>query len=155
VVKYIDETLEALADPSRRGAVDLLMTGPKRAGELAQALGLSGPAASRHLRTLRRCGLVEVNLDRDDSRARLYSLRPERFEDLSAWLEEVRMFWTEQLESFKDYAEARAPMKDSLKAGRGKARRSPKTSSKREKTTEKKEGGHEDDGGQRRHRRKG
>jgi DNA-binding transcriptional ArsR family regulator len=37
----IDKTLVALADPTRRGVIDLLRTGPRRAGELAEALDMA------------------------------------------------------------------------------------------------------------------
>ncbi len=110
MVNYLDGTLNALAEPNRRAVVDLLRAGPKRAGDLAEAIEASGPAASRHLRTLERSGLVDVVPDPDDARARVYRLKPERFEELSAWLDQVREFWTLQLASFKDYAERHAGM---------------------------------------------
>ncbi|HEX5671798.1 MAG TPA: helix-turn-helix domain-containing protein, partial [Acidimicrobiia bacterium] len=50
----LDETLTALADPTRRMVVDLLARGPQSAGALATAVGSSPPAMSRHLRVLRR-----------------------------------------------------------------------------------------------------
>ena len=49
----IDSTLAALADPTRRGVIDLLRERPRRAGELAAAARMSAPAMSRHLRVLR------------------------------------------------------------------------------------------------------
>jgi DNA-binding transcriptional ArsR family regulator len=107
-VSDLDATLSALADPNRRVIVELLRAGPKRAGQLALALGASGPAASRHLRMLERSGLVEVASDPDDARIRLYNLRRERFEDLSSWLAQVGQFWAGQLDSFKKYAEQKA-----------------------------------------------
>ena len=48
--RTVDQTLAALADPYRRRAVELLGQRPRRAGELAEALGLPAPAMSRHLR---------------------------------------------------------------------------------------------------------
>jgi DNA-binding transcriptional ArsR family regulator len=50
----LDRVLTALADPYRRRAVELLRERPRRAGELAEALGLSSPAMSKHLRALRK-----------------------------------------------------------------------------------------------------
>ena len=50
--RSIDKTLLALADPTRRGVIDLLRTGPRRAGELADALDMAKPAMTRHLRLL-------------------------------------------------------------------------------------------------------
>ena len=97
----LDQTLAALADPTRRGVVDLLRQRPRRAGELASACRLSPPAMSRHLRVLRRSGLVEEERMEDDARVRVYRLRPEPFRDLQGWLREVEAFWTYQLDSFQ------------------------------------------------------
>ena len=74
----MDRTLAALADPERRRAIELLREGPRRAGDLAKAIGLPAPAMSRHLRVLRQSGLVEVgeNHPEFDARVRIYSLRP-------------------------------------------------------------------------------
>ena len=101
----IDTTFEALADPSRRGVVDLLRKKPRRAGELADALGMSAPAMSRHLRVLRKNGLVELEADEDDARAKVYRLRQEPFSQLRSWLEGVERFWALELSAFKDHAE--------------------------------------------------
>lgn len=114
MVNDIDRTLSALADPTRRKVVDLLRERPRRAGELAASLGTSGPALSRHLRILRTHGLVEVDAGPadQDARLRVYRLRREPFNDLQAWLEQVEMFWTDQLGAFKAYAESKAKGKD-------------------------------------------
>jgi DNA-binding transcriptional ArsR family regulator len=103
----LDTTLAALADPTRRYVVELLQQGPRRAGELAAASGMSGPAMSRHLRVLRASGLVEVEGQgvEQDARLRVYRLRPEPFVALQAWLDQVQSFWTEQLNAFKVHAE--------------------------------------------------
>jgi DNA-binding transcriptional ArsR family regulator len=102
----LDATLLALADPNRRGVIDLLRRGPRRAGELADELGLSPPAMSRHLRVLRTHGLIEPALDKADARAKVYHLRPEKFAQLRAWLDDVERFWALQLDAFKRHAES-------------------------------------------------
>jgi DNA-binding transcriptional ArsR family regulator len=48
----------ALADPHRRSIVELLATGGRSVREIADALPISRPAVSRHLRLLREAGLV-------------------------------------------------------------------------------------------------
>jgi DNA-binding transcriptional ArsR family regulator len=101
----IDVTLGALADPARRRVVELLRERPRRAGELAAAANMSGPAMSRHLRILRSSGMVEAHLDDHDARVRVYRLRHERFADLQAWLDQVHAFWSEQLGAFKSHVE--------------------------------------------------
>lgn len=101
----LDQTLVALADPTRRGVVDLLSKKPRRAGELADAFGMSPPAMSRHLRVLRRTGLIEDDAVEHDARIRLYRLRPEPFTALRGWLDHVEQFWAGQLDAFKAHAE--------------------------------------------------
>lgn len=103
----LDTTLAALADPTRRHVVELLRERPRRAGELAKACAMSGPAMSRHLRVLRASGLVVVEEEQRhcDARLRVYWLRPDPFISLQAWLDQVHAFWTDQLDSFKHYAE--------------------------------------------------
>jgi DNA-binding transcriptional ArsR family regulator len=102
---HIDDTLLALADPTRRRVVDLLRKKPQRAGDIATALSLSAPRLSRHLRVLRKSGLVEDSGVEHDARVRVYRLRPERFAILRTWLEEVEAFWSAELSAFKAHAE--------------------------------------------------
>ena len=101
----LDATLAALADPHRRRVVELLRERPRRAGELAQAAGLTPPAMSRHLRTLRRSGLVEETHPEFDARVRVYQLRPEPMVHLLRWLEETERMWSQQLAAFKAHVE--------------------------------------------------
>jgi DNA-binding transcriptional ArsR family regulator len=113
---HIDQTFAALADPTRRRVVDLLRRAPRRAGELASLLEMSAPAMSRHLRVLRKTGLVREDGQQDDARVRLYQLRPEPFSELRGWLSEVESFWAGQLDAFKAHAERTRPRKKPLKA---------------------------------------
>ena len=97
----------ALADPTRRAVVQLLGAGPRRAGELAGAAGMSPPAMSRHLRVLLQLGIVVDERLADDARARLFRLRPESIVPLQAWLDQLHAHWDEQLQSFKRHVERR------------------------------------------------
>jgi DNA-binding transcriptional ArsR family regulator len=101
----LDKTLLALADPTRRRVIELLRRKPQRAGDLAAALSMSSPRLSRHLRVLRRSGLIEDNGVEHDARVSLYRLRPERFARLRTWLDDVEAFWTAELDAFKAHAE--------------------------------------------------
>jgi DNA-binding transcriptional ArsR family regulator len=101
----LDRTFSALADPTRRGVIELLRKEPHRAGDLASALRMTPPAMSRHLRVLRKTGLVEEDSTEDDARVRVYRLRPEPFHELGAWLREVEAVWASNLDAFKAHAE--------------------------------------------------
>ncbi len=101
----LDVTLFALADRNRRAVVDLLRDHPLRAGEVAASLSLTPPALSRHLRVLRRSGLIKGEGVEDDARVRVYRLRKEPFDQLCKWLEEVESFWVGELGAFRDHVE--------------------------------------------------
>ena len=101
----LDSTFTALADPTRRAVIDLLRKRPRRAGELADALAASPPSMSRHLRVLRRSGLVEETDHADDARVRIYRLKPAPFSALRTWLDQVEAFWASELVAFKAHAE--------------------------------------------------
>ena len=97
--------LQALADPVRLGVVELLSTGPRRAGQLAEASQVSAPAMSKHLRVLLRAGVVVDERLPEDARARLFRLRPESVVALRAWLDQLQAHWDDQLRSFKRHVE--------------------------------------------------
>jgi len=101
----VDLVLAALADPVRRRSVELLAERPRRAGELAEALGVSAPVMSRHLRVLRSAELVEEEHPPFDARVRVYSLRAASIDGLKAWLADTEAGWTQQLRAFKDHVE--------------------------------------------------
>lgn len=100
----LDRAFTALADPTRRSAVEALRHGPKRAGDLARQLGSTPAGFSRHLRILRESGLV-VEEPGEDARVRVLKLKREPFNALRSWVDEMETFWTGQLLSFKSYAE--------------------------------------------------
>ena len=95
------DTFAALSDPTRLAVVDLLRASPCCSSDLAEVMNVSRPAMSRHLGILRRAGLVEEEIQADDARVRLYRLKPERFTEARAWIEEVESFWTDQLDAFR------------------------------------------------------
>jgi len=101
--------IEALADPARRQVVTLLSGGPRRAGQLAVAAGMSAPAMSRHLRVLLAAGVIEDERIAADARARVFRLRPQSLVAVQAWLDQIQAGWAEQLESFKRHVEEEAP----------------------------------------------
>jgi DNA-binding transcriptional ArsR family regulator len=103
----VDAVLAALADPTRRRVVELLGEGPKRAGALSAAVGMSPPALSRHLRVLLDAGVVADERLPEDARARVFRLRPESVVALRAWLDQVKAEWDEQLSSFKRHVEGK------------------------------------------------
>lgn len=103
--KPVDDVLMALADPYRRRAVELLGEKPRRAGELAELLGLPAPAMSRHLRALKESGLVAEEHPAFDARVRIFSLNAGRLTELKDWLAKAERGWSDQLAAFKRHVE--------------------------------------------------
>jgi DNA-binding transcriptional ArsR family regulator len=90
-----DAIWPALADPTRRALLQLLCERARPVGELVDALGVSQPTVSKHLRVLREAGLVHVT---GDAQRRIYSIAPRPFLSLDAWLEPYRRFWNGRLD---------------------------------------------------------
>ena len=93
------DPFDALGDPNRRAIVERLRGGDRSVQELADALPISRPAVSRHLRLLKEAGLVT---DRAEGTRRLYRLHDEGVEAVREYLEGV---WGEAAARFKLAAE--------------------------------------------------
>ncbi|MDX1554763.1 MAG: metalloregulator ArsR/SmtB family transcription factor [Xanthomonadales bacterium] len=101
----LDATLSALADPTRRAVMEMLSREPTSASAIARHFDMSLPAMSRHLRILRRSGLIEDGRVEEDARIRMYRLKRDRLAELGGWISELEKFWSGQLQAFKAYAE--------------------------------------------------
>lgn len=81
------DVFEILADPSRRHIVEVLRSGEHAVNDIVEKVGIDQSGVSRHLRILHKAGFVQVH---PDGPKRLYSLRPEPFQELDAWLRTYR-----------------------------------------------------------------
>ena len=89
---------EALADPTRRRIVELVSEQERTAGEIAAAFTISRPGVSKHLRVLREQGVLRA---RGDGTRRLYSVEPTALDELDAWIDRCRSFWTNRLDALE------------------------------------------------------
>lgn len=92
----------AVADPIRRGILDLLRDGERTAGDLARQFPVSRPAVSRHVRVLRDAGLVRLRRDRQTLH---YSLNPAPLAEIDRWLNGYRVFWGARLQDLRKFVE--------------------------------------------------
>jgi DNA-binding transcriptional ArsR family regulator len=90
----------ALTDPKRRAMLDLLRTRPHDVGEFVEALGVSQPMASKHLRVLRDAGLVRVT---GVAQRRVYSIEAAPLVAIDEWLAPYRALWNERLDALGRY----------------------------------------------------
>ena len=98
--ELIDESLRAVADPTRRAILRLVRDDELPAGRIAEHFSaISRPAVSQHLRVLTDAGLLDV---RPDGNRRLYRWRREGLRDAAAFVEEM---WSDRLARLKAAAE--------------------------------------------------
>ena len=101
----LNAAFAALSDSSRREMIRMLLQKPRRAGELAECVDMSPQALSRHLRVLRKAGLVSEQGIENDARVRIYSVHPAAFQPVQQWMAQVEDLWRRQLHAFKAFAE--------------------------------------------------
>ncbi len=80
------DPFDALGDPNRRAILELLGTGERHVQEIADVLPISRPAVSRHLRLLKRAGLV---VEEARGTRRIYRLHDEGADAVRAYVERV------------------------------------------------------------------
>ena len=90
----------ALADSTRRAILARLARGETSVKELAEPFNITPPAVTKHLKVLRRAGLI--------SQGRQAQWRPCRLEaapirDVGRWVEDYRQFWEESFDRLDDY----------------------------------------------------
>jgi len=95
----LDQTLAALADPTRRAILQRLSRGEARVTELARPFDISLNSVSKHIRRLERAGLVRR---RRAGREHLLSLNPEPVDEAAAWLDRQRALWTARLDALDE-----------------------------------------------------
>jgi DNA-binding transcriptional ArsR family regulator len=109
------DVFETLADPTRRRIVQALRDGEQQVNDIVRQAGIHQSGVSRHLRILHDAGFVSV---RPNGQRRLYTLRPEPFRELEAWLAGYQRLWEARLDRFGAALEER-------RKGRGATRKEP------------------------------
>lgn len=89
-----DSVFRAVSDPTRRAMLDMLKQRPRSASELALPFAISQPASSRHLKVLRRAGLVRSEVR---GRNRMYRLDPQPLRTVFDWAGHYQQFWADRL----------------------------------------------------------
>ena len=92
------DAIATLAEPTRRRIVEELGSSERSVGELVDALKLSQPTVSKHLRVLRDGGLVS---SRVAAQRRIYRVEPAPLQELDRWLAPYRRLWTRHLDALE------------------------------------------------------
>src|SRR6201997_2293185 len=88
---------QTLADPTRFRIVEVLLGGEHAVNDIVRKVDIDQSGVSRHLRILQEAGFVRA---RPDGQKRFYSLCPEPFRNLDAWLGQYRQLWQGRLDKF-------------------------------------------------------
>jgi len=94
----VESAFEIIAEPNRRAILSLLVSSQQSVGEIERQLRMTQPTVSKHLRVLRDAGFVESTVD---AQRRLYRLKPERLQEVDAWMAQFRRFWSAHLDALE------------------------------------------------------
>src|SRR6201981_527602 len=92
----------AIAEPQRREILVLLRAGERPVTEMARELGMTQPGASKHLRVLRKVGLVR---DRKAGKEPLYRLDARGLRPVHEWAGGFERFWNESFDRLDEYVQ--------------------------------------------------
>jgi DNA-binding transcriptional ArsR family regulator len=92
------DAFAVLAEPTRRRILDLLRQSDTSVGALVEALAVSQPTMSKHLKVLREAGFVSC---RTAAQQRIYRIEPRPFQALDDWLEPYRRLWSTHLDALE------------------------------------------------------
>lgn len=92
------QSLEAIADPTRRRIVEMLAARDLTVGEIVEEFNMSTPAISQHLKVLREAGLVN---SRVVGQSRIQSLNPDGLQQIQSWLVSTMNFWNQRLDALE------------------------------------------------------
>ena len=90
----LDETLQALADPTRRAILSRLAAGEARVTDVARPFEISLNSVSKHIRMLERAGLVTRRIE---GREHFLALDPRPLDAAADWIAQQRTLWTRTL----------------------------------------------------------
>ena len=113
---HLDDTLIALADPTRRAILQLLSRGDARVTELAAPFDISLNSVSKHIRILERADLVRRRVA---GREHFLSFNAEPMNEASKWMERHRAFWSGRL----DALEAALRAEDAINAAKKRSKK--------------------------------
>jgi DNA-binding transcriptional ArsR family regulator len=102
----VEPAFEIIAEPNRRAILSLLVLSEQSVGEIERQLRMPQPTVSKHLRVLREAGFVESTVN---AQRRLYRLKPEPFQEMDAWLDQFRRFWSAHLDALERHLDRMDP----------------------------------------------
>jgi DNA-binding transcriptional ArsR family regulator len=97
------DVFQAIADPTRREIIGLIVKKPQNLNALAENFDVSRPAISQHVKLLVECGLVVI---RQVGRERYCEARLQKLDEVSAWVNKYQQFWQQKLDALDKYLDS-------------------------------------------------
>lgn len=88
------DVFQAIADPTRRDIIGLIAHKSLNLNAVADHFNMSRPAVSKHIKILTQCGLLTI---RQRGRDRFCEANFNKLNEVSAWVDQYRSFWTNKL----------------------------------------------------------
>jgi DNA-binding transcriptional ArsR family regulator len=104
------DVFQAIADPTRREIIHLVARQSLTQNAVADHFDISRPAVSKHIKILTECGLIVI---KQQGRERYCEAQLKQLNEVSAWIEQYREFWTSKLDALGKFLEEdnRTPIK--------------------------------------------
>ncbi len=92
------DVFQAIADPTRRAILQLVVSQPLSAGAIAANFDTARPTVSRHLQILTECELLAQE---KNGREIFYHLNPQKMQEIETFIEPFRQFWDERFDKLE------------------------------------------------------
>ncbi|WP_341835286.1 metalloregulator ArsR/SmtB family transcription factor [Chitinophaga pollutisoli] len=117
------DVFQAIADPTRRGIIQLLADRPLTMNAIADYFDTSRPTVSEHVKLLEECGLVVI---RKEGRERHCEARLEKLSEVADWVAQYTASWSKTLDIMESYLLKIAPKIKNSKHEKHDKRRKPR-----------------------------
>ncbi len=94
------DVFQAIADPTRRAIINMIANKPLNLNTVAEQFDVSRPAISKHIKILTQCGLITI---KQQGRERYCEAKLQKLNEVSAWVEQYRVFWTQKLDALENF----------------------------------------------------
>lgn len=94
------DVFQAIADPTRREIIGVIARGSLNLNSVAETFDISRQAVSKHIKILTECGLITI---KQRGRERYCEAKLEKLNEVSAWVEQYRKFWTGKLDALENF----------------------------------------------------
>jgi DNA-binding transcriptional ArsR family regulator len=106
------DVFQAIADPTRREIINLIAHRSLNLNAVAEQFNVSRPAISKHIKILTECGLIVIN---QQGRERFCEAKLQKLNEVSQWIEQYRVFWTQKLDALENFLNLEMEQKSKAK----------------------------------------